>query len=223
MVSDVRAASLRRVLFSGLLAVALAGLVSDVGYFVFGWPLRIAELFSLGFEANVPTWYSTVLLFACASSLAHIAHEVGRAGEDARAWRGLALAFAYLSLDEAIEIHEHLGGTFDTGGVLYFDWVIPAAAFVAIFGAVYLRFLARLPAETRRGFVTAGAIYVSGALLMELPLGYWTERAGDDNLVYALIDFVEETLEMLGASLFLLALARHRESMGHPATASEAP
>lgn len=55
-------------------------------------------------------------------------------------------------------------------------------------------------------FITAGVTYVTGALLMELPLGWWTERAGNENLTYAAIDHVEELLEMWGASLFLAAL-----------------
>jgi hypothetical protein len=121
----------------------------------------------------------------------------------------LAGLFFYLSLDEAIEIHEHLGGFFGTGGVLYFDWVIPAGAAVLVLGAVYLPFLRRLPARTRARFLLAGALYVGGALLVELPLGWWTERAGDDNPVYAAIDLVEETLELAGASVFVLALRQH--------------
>ncbi len=35
---------------------------------------------------------------------------------------------------------------------------------------------------------------MAGALLTELPLGWWTERASNDNLTYAAIDHVEELL-----------------------------
>ena len=47
---------------------------------------------------------------------------------------------------------------------------------------------------------------MGGALGIELPLGYWTDVAGDTNMVYALIDLVEESMELLGVSLFLCAL-----------------
>ena len=50
---------------------------------------------------------------------------------------------------------------------------------------------------------------------MELPLGYWTERHGNDNLVYALIDLVEESLELLGVSLFLVALVEYLGARVH--------
>ncbi len=210
-----RLPGLAAALAAGAIAVCAAGLAVDLGYYLGGWPGWASELFSLSFEANVPTWYSTCLLFACGVLLALSA---ARAGAETRAhFAGLAALFVYFSLDEAIEIHEHLGGSLGTSGVLYFDWVVPAAAFVAVVGLAYARFLFRLLPETRRGFVLAGALYVSGALLMELPLGAWTERAGDDNLGYALIDFVEEALEIAGASVFAWVLARHLASgLGDP-------
>lgn len=162
---------------------------------------------SLSYEANLPTWFSSCLLFSCGVLLAAIAHS---AGAQRVAWWALSAIFLYMSLDEATELHEHLGGMFGTGGVLYFDWVIPAAVVVAVVGVSFIPFLRSLPPATRNRFIVAGAIYVSGALLTELPLGYWTERAGDDNFTYALIDFVEETLEMVGAGLFLAALWSYR-------------
>lgn len=121
-------------------------------------------------------------------------------------WFFLSGIFAYISLDELISLHEVASTWFDTSGVLFFGWVIPAAAVVIALGLWYLPFVLALPARTRRRFVTAGVVFVSGALLMELPLGWWTERAGSDNLTYGVIDWVEETLELAGVSMFLLAL-----------------
>jgi hypothetical protein len=40
---------------------------------------------------------------------------------------------------------------------------------------------------------------------VELALGYWTDLYGSSNHGYALIDWVEETMEMIGAGLFLAA------------------
>jgi hypothetical protein len=163
----------------------------------------IVALLSLSYEANVPTWYASSLLLSCALLLAGIAHN---AATDRRHWAALAALFCYMSLDEAAELHERLGGLVGGSGVFYFDWVIPASVVVAVIGAAYWRFVWRLPARLRRSVITAGALYVTGALLLELPLGYWTERAGPDNLTYALIDACEEGLELAGASLFAVAL-----------------
>jgi hypothetical protein len=46
---------------------------------------------------------------------------------------------------------------------------------------------------------------------MELPLGWITENGGVDGLGYALVDWIEEAMEMVGASLALVALVAHRQ------------
>src|SRR5687768_11951693 len=89
---------------------------------------------SLSYEGNVPTWYASSLLLLCAVMPGLIASEIPAAGSGRRHWWALAILFAFMSLDEAAEIHEHLGGLIGTGGVLYFDWVIPAAIIVALVG-----------------------------------------------------------------------------------------
>lgn len=161
------------------------------------------SLWSLSYEGNMPSWYASVLPLLCAGLLAWIA-----AGEasDRFYWRLLALGFLVISVDEAVGLHERLSGQFEVGGVLYFDWVIPAGALVAALGVAFLGFLRRLAPETARRFVLAGAIYVTGAVLFELPLGWWTERYGDDSFGYALIDWCEETLEFVGLTAFASAL-----------------
>lgn len=80
---------------------------------------------------------------------------------------------------------------------------------MTVFGLAFLGFLSHLPRDTRRRFVLAGSLYVSGALVMELPLGYWTDIAGSHNLTYALIDWVEESLEIAGLSIFAYSLVRY--------------
>lgn len=172
-------------------------------------PEQVLMHLSLSYEGNVPTWLSSSLLLGCAIAAGLIAAE---ATAWRRHWWGMAIAFGWVSLDEAAEIHEHLGGLVGTHGVLYFDWVIPAAAVVVVLTALYLPFMRALPRVTRNRLVLAAVIYIGGAVGMELPLGWWTERHGNDGLGYALIDWVEETLEMIGAAIALLSLLAHRKS-----------
>ena len=163
---------------------------------------------SLSYEQNLPTWFSSSLLLACAVAAAAIARDrPPRAGH----WWFISGLAAYMSLDEAAELHEHLGGHLDTSGLLYFDWVIPAAAIVTVLVIAFLPFLRLLHPATRTRLVVAGAIYVGGALVMELPLGWWTEQHGTDTLGYALIDTAEESMEMVGSILALSALIAHRQ------------
>ena len=173
-------------------------------------PWELVYFFGLSYEENLPTWVASILLFCCSGLLAAIA--VGtrqEGGPYVRHWGVLSIAFAYISLDEVAQLHENAGQWFDFGGALYFGWVIPASIVVLIFGLSYLRFLANLPVAFRNRFVLAGAIYVGGALGMELPLGYWTEIAGRSNFIYGMIDLVEESLELIGTSVFLYFLVEY--------------
>ncbi len=192
------------------MAVALAGLVAEVGDYHLGLSEKAAELFSLSYEANVPTWYASGLLLVAGLLLGRIADHPTTDRHRGRWWL-LSGIFVYMSLDEAIEIHEYLVYLvpMDTGGVLFFAWVIPAALILLVLAAIFWPFLRDLNASSRRRFVIAGAIYVGGALLMELPAGWWVDHHGDDNLTYGLIDWVEETMELTGATLFVIALRRH--------------
>lgn len=155
---------------------------------------------SLSYEANVPTWFSSSLLLACAVAAWAI---------PGRHWKLIGGLAAYMSLDEAAELHENLGGHFSS--VIYFDWVIPAALIVAAVVIAFVPFIRTLDPRTRWRLIMAGAIYVGGALVMELPLGWWTQAHGMDTFGYALIDWVEETMEMVGATLAFAALLAHRQ------------
>jgi len=197
--------ALRRWLALGIAVVAGLGLAAELGKDAL--PPELVSHLSLSYEGNVPTWFSSSLLLSCAIAAGAIARG---AAAWRRHWWGMAIVFGYASMDEAAEIHEHLGGLVGTHGVLYFDWIIFAAAILIVLSLVFLRFVIALPRATRLGIIIAGAIYIGGAVGGELPLGWWTERFGNDGLGYALIDWVEETLEMIGASLALLALIRHR-------------
>lgn len=174
-------------------------------------PEQVLLHFSLSYEGNIPTWLSSSLLLGCAIVAGLIASE---ATAWRRHWWGMMIAFGWVSLDEAAEIHEHLGGLIGTHGILYFDWVIPAMGVVLVLAVIYWPFLRALPRVTRNRMLLAAVIYVGGAAGMELPLGWWTERHGNAGLGYALIDWVEETMEMIGAAVALLALMSCRAERG---------
>jgi hypothetical protein len=112
---------------------------------------------SLSYESTVPTWVATILLFSSAIAAAQIARH---AVTFRRHWWGVAAVFAYASLDEAAELHEHMGGMFDVRGVLYFDWILPAAALLAALALVFWPFVRALAPVTRRRLIIA-RVYVT--------------------------------------------------------------
>lgn len=183
--------------------VCLVGLGAELARHLLLLDSPILSLLSLSYEGNLPTWYASVLPLLCAALLAWISLGEDR---DRRHWRALALGFVAISIDELLGLHEHLSPLVGTTGALHFGWVLPAGALVALLGLAFLGFLRRLSRETARTFLLAGAIYVGGAVLGDIPLGWWTATHGDDGLGYALIDWCEETLEFVGLTLFAGAL-----------------
>jgi len=202
----IRVAAIRRALVATIIAVCAGGLIVEILHHRAEVSEQIVGLLSLSDEGNLPTWTSSLLLLACAAVLGLIA---SAAPDHRRRWALLGLLFGYLSIDESIGLHEELNSLVDLGGPFYFGWILPAAAIVVALGIAYLPFVRALPPPTRRRVVLAGCLYLGGALVMEIPLGLWTEAHGDGDLGYALIDFVEESLEMSGAAVFLVALLRH--------------
>jgi hypothetical protein len=207
-----------RPLLAGVMAVIVAaGVAVEVLKPIYHWQSQsgLVPLLSLSYEHNLPTFYSAALLLACSLLLSLIAAGARKNGERfVPAWWVLAAGFLYISLDEVLSFHEEASQWLSLDGVLHFSWVVPAAAVVLVVGAAYVPFLRRLPRPMRLRFLLAGAIYVGGAVGMELPLGWWTVHHGTDNLGYALIDAVEESMEMLGLNLFLLALLDHLADKG---------
>jgi hypothetical protein len=192
----------------------------------------ILPLLSMSHEGNVPTIYTAALLFVDALLAALCAAGARERGERFVAhWWALAAGFCYIALDEILVLHEAwgalvplaTGGSVHPSGVLHFLWVIPAAIVVLVVGLVFLPFLRGMPPVTRRAFVLAGAVYVVGAVGMELPLGWWTEQRGSFNLGYVLIDALEESLEMLGLNLFLLGAVDHLAGAGYGLRFSRGP
>jgi hypothetical protein len=174
----------------------------------------VMRLFDVNGEGNVPSWFSSALLMGCALLAGLLASLVRRAGgRDAGWWAGLAAVLALLSLDEIAGLHERLGGP--AGGVLgdaargplRFAWVVPGVLLVLVVGVAFLGFVRRLPGDTRRLVVTAGAMYLVAAVGLEAAGGVVLDAQGDRG-GYLLVTAAEEGLEMSGSVLLLYALLR---------------
>jgi hypothetical protein len=199
-----------------VILLALAHLTAQFSIYVLGYDnlFGLIHLFSLNAEENIPALYSTISLLFCAILLGLIA--VGTKGTGGRFtlhWAFLSLVFVFLSMDEALSFHESstvpLRKFLNTSGVLFYAWIIPYALAVLVLFLVYLRFLLNLNRQARNHFFLAGLIYVSGAMLFEIPGGIYDEAFGRHTPVYALISTVEELLEMGGILLFIYALTSY--------------
>ena len=179
-----------------------------------GFLYGLVPLFSLGSDRNLPTFYSAFAIVFCSFLLTLIGFASRKDKHiNCLYWFALALIFLFLAIDEMLMLHERaiepIRAALDASGAFYYAWVIPYGVGVLAFCAVYLRFLLRLPRRSAILFVVAGAMFVTGAIGMEM-LGGWyfsADPSHDHDVIYILIQTVEELLEMTGIIVFIYALA----------------
>lgn len=224
----IRASTLRRVLLTFVTSLAVFSFALCL--FELGSGVRLGtagRLFSVTAETSLPTWYAAVSIASASGLLLLIAAATKRAGlRDVLAWGALAALFAVISVDEIAMVHEAVGSKVSdlipATGFLRYAWVIPALVIVPVLGALFIPFLARLTARRRFQFVTAGAVYVCGALVMEMVGAKVSDGmasapgtalySATEKMItpaYAVCFHVEELLEMLGIALFNSALVEH--------------
>ena len=163
------------------------------------WLLR--ELFDVDEEESIPTWFSSSLLLLTAVVLFLIAH-LRRKNNDPYAfyWLGLGFGFAFMSADEIAGFHETLNSLTET------SWAVPGMIVALLVGLLYLKFLSSLPAPIAVRFMMSGAIFVGGAIGVELATEPYLYDDALDTLGYNLWTPVEEGMEMGGVILFLASL-----------------
>lgn len=172
-----------------------------------------SNMINVGMESNGATWWNAVLLLTVvALALTALVLTTSAARVSRMSWLGIALAAAYLSLDEVASLHERLGrpmGQWATSRDIWlptYAWIFPGAALAALGILVAIRWSRTLPSDQRRGLLIALGVYFSGALLMEGANGILRRRGYD--LAHLVGTSVEETLEMAGCILAIATVAR---------------
>ncbi|MEO0455647.1 MAG: hypothetical protein AAF152_03570 [Cyanobacteria bacterium P01_A01_bin.114] len=205
--------------FLGWAAVGLmlCNIIGKTSRYVLGHGelLGFIDLFDVDQEFNLPALYSTLNLLACSILLSVIAISKSQLRDRYAAhWKGLALIFLCLAIDEWMSFHERLilplRSTFGiSSGPLYFTWVIAGFVFLSIFLIAYFKFILALPKNIRWLFLTAGAIYISGVLGLEIAGGWYASLPTEKEFTYHLFNACEEFLEMAGIVVFIYALLRY--------------
>ena len=180
-------------------------------------PASILQYLHINTELAFAAWFNAALLLTVAllaATLAYGAHD----RPTVRAWTVVALATAYLSLDEATALHETAGRlvakvpALDIGT---FHWVVPGAA-LAVVGVVVLLWVTKsLEVTVRRRLGIALTGYLVGALGVEIITGLLIRAYADVwvvvNVAQPGLQMLEESLEMLACIYAIWALLRHLE------------
>ncbi len=204
-----------------LLRIAGILIVIHLANLVIGGPSwQFERLFSLGLEANIPTWFSSLLWFLSAFTAFRCFEFVKTKGQKIQ-WSLIASLFLAFSIDEVSMIHEVIFediNRFFPSDLRHYiiskfkasDWPIIAAPFL-IFTVIWLissfRNLLK-GSKTAQKFLLFGfAAVICGGYGLEIT----TNFLNHDNLqwVWELENVFEESLEIIGAILIFSGLLKH--------------
>ncbi len=125
-------------------------------------------------------------------------------------WALLSMGFLYLAFDEGLSLHERLGpllrkllgrGEESESSTTY--WWIRGLVAAAVLMLLFWGFLRRLPARTRFQFLLGGALYLVGAVVLDILGIKWADAHTEHNPTYVLLATVEESLEMAGVIVLI--------------------
>ncbi len=178
--------------------------------------LGLVPMLDLDREQVLPSFFASLLLVLASLALATAAaaHGTARAA-GAWGWSVLSFGLLLMAVDESLAIHEQfidpLRGLLGAGpgGVFHFTWVTFAIPLVLLVGIALSRWLRNLDPRTRGGLLRAAAVYLAGAIGVELLGGMWASRHGVSGLGYGLLVALEEGLELAGTLLLLHATLDH--------------
>ena len=203
--------SVRNLLTAITAGFLVAHCVVQVGIYGFGAEKHWLDSLNMDRELNLPTLFSSGLLLMAALLMRRLGHNSNPdAGDD---WRLLSKIFIFLALDEALQIHEILiipGLRHQVHPALASTWVVPYAALALIMLWKFRSFLGSIPRATATGLLRSGAVYVGGAIGMEM-IGSFAVRSSLIRLHspwYGGITGLEEALELIGIILLIDALMR---------------
>ena len=172
--------------------------------------------FDLNAETNIPTWYNTILLLA-ASVLFFIIATAKSASRDRFRyhWYGLAVLWLYFSIDELSVLHETLikpvRNMTNLSNGFSVAWVVPGLIILAVLGIAYLGFFLHLSPRFKILLLASMLLYFGGAVGGEMLSGHFAQTIGLRNFTFAAYSSLEESLELIGASLLIYTLLRYIE------------
>lgn len=202
-----------RALLGAVLVLMLASGITYVGHVITNfqspWWAYFAGIFDVLREANIPTWFAS-MLWVCLSALAIVtAVLTGRR----LGWGFIAAVAAMAAIDEVAQLHEWL----DNFGIpmqqalgtnLWFTWVIPGVIIAALVIAIGLPVIWAMPLAQRRLLIAGGVVFLLGAVVIETISGYVLAHFNDQiTWHYVGVSMVEEFCEFLGVVLAIGAVA----------------
>ena len=179
---------------------------------------RLYRYFNVASELNLPAFYSSFILGLAGYILCIIALKKFRQSANfSFQWFCLSIIFFYLAIDELLALHEGLGGMairfLGEENLIFQDWAYAGIVLVVLFILLFWSFFNHLPSGHKLRFFTSAALYIGGALGVEIIGSIYVMRNGIQDIPYFLFTTVEETLEMVGVIYFINTLMIYLEEI----------
>lgn len=172
-------------------------------------------------EGSLSAWFTSFELAVLALLLASVA--LATAGRQRLVWWVLAGTAMVMSMDETVALHEVAAARFarlvGADGSLAEIWVLPAAAGALVAVVALVPLLRSLGRATALAVLLGAAMYLGGALGMEL-VGSLLGGAGAPGYTAAAV--TEELLEGLGVAVVAAAVAHHLRAQALPSATAAA-
>lgn len=181
---------------------------------------ELVRLFDVAKEANVTSWFSSLLL-SVSALLLFLISKIKFQERDNFSWHWAFISgvFLYLSLDESAKIHETsiepVREFVHASGLFYYSWVIIAIPVIIGLALIYRKFVFSLPIRTRNQFILAAIIFLAGALGFEMLGGLFHEVEISGVHLISFLVTLEELFENLGVVVFISALLVYIKSLPH--------
>lgn len=205
----------RKIVLTLSLTAALVILTSIAGQ-IFNYSIGnekftiITNKFYVDQEENIPTFFSSIILFFTSFLLVMIyLHKRINKDKFRFHWLTLGAAFLFLTIDESTLIyHEFLRERLFifTGKMTTIPGAVISTFFIGFFFYQCLKFLIHLSVQYRILFFISALLYISGAIGMDIIGTQYHEVHGKYNLFYSMLATLEKMLEVSGVIFFIHTL-----------------
>ncbi len=188
---------------------------------------QLYRYFNLTSVLNLPAFYSSFLLGLAGYILCIITlKKIRRSANFSFQWFCLSIVFFYLAIDELLALHEGLGGIatrfLGEENLMFQDWAYAGIVLVVLFILLFWSFFNHLPPVHKLRFFMSAALYVGGALGVEIIGSIYIMRNGFQDIPFIFFTTVEETLEMVGVIYFINTLMIYLEEIKRNNTETKA-
>lgn len=166
-------------------------------------------------ESNLPTWFSSIILFIAA----FYAYQCAKVSKVNRLiWKIVALTLIIMSCDEVAMIHEEIGAYMNTHFFkmdnLVSVWSFCLGPFILLALAVIIPILRKTlaqPAKARNRLFLGIFLYLLGALILEFTVNLFEPEKTSLfwNLTWRIEYYMEEPSEMFGTIIIISSFVKY--------------